>query len=84
MAKQLKVIDDIHYSPARGLITRNEAIVDCIAVELMPYLKAGTYTYIPTIDGDIVLVSRIEIVDIEDEYGDERELNGEYGWMEFE
>ena len=75
MAKQLKVIDDIHYSPARGLITRNEAIVDCIAVELMPYLKAGTYTYIQTIDGDI---------HIEDEYGDERELNGKFNWMEFE
>jgi len=75
MEKQLKVIDDIHHSPARGLITRNEAIVDCIAVELMPYLKAGTYTYIQTIDGDI---------HIEDEYGDERELNGKFDWMEFD
>lgn len=75
MAKQLKVIDDIHYSPARGLITRNEAIVDCIAVELMPYLKAGTYTYIQIIGGDI---------HIKDEDGDERELNGIFDWMEFE
>ena len=75
MEKQLKVIDDIHYNPARGLITRNEAIVDCIAVELMPYLKAGTYTYIQTIDGDIF---------IKDEDGDERELNGKFDWMEFD
>lgn len=73
--KKLKVIDDIHYSPSRGFITRNEAIVDCLAVELMPYIEEGTYEYTETIGGDF---------HIKDEDGDERTVCGVHDWMEFE
>ena len=72
MAKQVKITDDIHYSSARGLITRNEAIIDGIEVELRPYIEEGTYTY---------TVSWPDYV-IDDGEGGEREVPAEAEWVE--
>jgi hypothetical protein len=77
MAKQLKVIEDIHYSSCFGLISRSEAVENGYEVELTPYLEKGTYTFTQYDENGVILIH----ID-ENDYR-EFEFDFKADWMEF-